>query len=341
MNIKQRNLLIGLLCALPVIIGLDMWLFSMATEMISEPADMSVGVGIAMLSGLLLLNAVFIILVARKLESVRTPKAQSLLLFGLMLFATSCTRIDAGYEGVKVKQYGDEKGVQSMALVTGRVWYNPWNYDVIEIPLFVQTLDYDDFAINAKDGSVFHVDPTISLSVVSGHGPAIYVKYRKDIEEIFKTTIYNHVKDAYRIQFNKYTTDEVISKREEFETAIQLHLIKVLESEGFHLEQLTSGLKYPEIITNAINAKNQAVQDAIRIENEVKSTQAEAQKKVAKARGDAEALVIQAKADAEANKLRQQSLNGLLISQQFIEKWDGKLPQYGAVPAIMKTITGN
>lgn len=35
---------------------------------------------------------------------------------------TSCERIDAGCEGIKVNLYGDDKGVGDVALVTGRVW---------------------------------------------------------------------------------------------------------------------------------------------------------------------------------------------------------------------------
>lgn len=258
----------------------------------------------------------------------------------LPVVAISCTRIDAGYEGILIKQYGTDKGVSDVTLVTGRVTYNPFTEDVEQIALFVQTQDYEPFSVNAKDGSVFTVDPTISIKVVKGSSPAIYQKYRKDIEEIIQVTIYNYVKDAFRIQFNKYTTDDITSKREEFENAVQNYLVQQLDKEGFHLEQLTSGLKYPDIIVKAIDAKNEAVQNAMRIENEVKAAEAQAKIKIAKAKGDADALVIQAKADAEANKLRQQSLTNLLVQQQFIEKWNGTLPQYGAVPTLMKTITG-
>jgi regulator of protease activity HflC (stomatin/prohibitin superfamily) len=260
------------------------------------------------------------------------------LLAVITAFIYSCTRIDAGYEGILIKQYGDAKGVQDVSLVTGRVTYNPWSEDVEQFPLFVQTADYEPFKVNAKDGSEFTVDPTISLSILKGHAPKIYIKYRKDIEEILQTTLYNYVKDAFRMQFNKYTTDDITSKREEFEINVQNSLTSQLEKEGFHLEQLTSGLKYPDVIINAINAKNEAVQNAMRIENEVKAAEAQAKIKIAKAEGDAKALVIQAKADAEANKLRQQSLTQLLINQQFIEKWDGRLPTYGQVPTLFKNL---
>ena len=46
---------------------------------------------------------------------------------------SSCTRIDAGHEGIKVNMYGTDKGVSDVVLVTGRVWYNPFTEDVYEI----------------------------------------------------------------------------------------------------------------------------------------------------------------------------------------------------------------
>lgn len=34
----------------------------------------------------------------------------------------SCTRIDAGHEGIKVNLYGSNKGVDNVELCTGMVW---------------------------------------------------------------------------------------------------------------------------------------------------------------------------------------------------------------------------
>lgn len=251
---------------------------------------------------------------------------------------TSCARIDAGHEGILINQFGTEKGVSNVSLVTGTVFYNPLSKDVTEYPIFVQTKDYDPFTVNAKDGSEFHVDPTISLKVMDGHSPQIYVKYRKDLQEIINTTILNYVRDAFRIQFNKYTTDSIISKREAFENAVQVYLQKELETEGFHLEQLTSGLRYPDIIIQSINAKNKAVQDAQRVENELRLTEANAKKQIVTAESSAKAQLITAQAESESNKLKQQTLTPLLIQQQFIEKWNGTLPTYGTPPTIFKNI---
>ena len=239
----------------------------------------------------------------------------------------SCTRIDAGHEGILVKMYGSDKGVQDVSLVTGRVFFNPLSEDVFEFPIFIQTADYEAFNVNAKDGSVFTVDPTISFAVTPGKSPHIFSKYRKTIDEITKTTLYNYVKDAFRNQMNKYSTDELISNRQKFEADVQATLASTLESDGFKLEQLTSGLQYPDAIVRAIDAKNKAVQEAMQVENELKVAEAQAKK-----------LIIQAEAEKKANELKQQALTPLLIQQQFIEKWDGRTPLYGNSPMMFKNV---
>lgn len=119
----------------------------------------------------------------------------------------------------------------------------------------------------------------------------------------------------------------MISNRKGFENAVQAQLSSELTKEGFHLEQLTSGIQYPESITQAIDAKNRAVQQAMQVENELRVAEANARK-----------LIVLAESEAKANQLRQQSLTPLLIQQQFIEKWDGKTPLYGNSPVMFKNV---
>lgn len=269
------------------------------------------------------------------------------LLFTFMVMTsvmfTSCgyERVDAGYEGIKVNLYGDDKGVDDITLVTGAVWYNPITTAVYEYPTFVQTVDYAPFSINAKDGSSFTVDPTISLKIVDGKSAEVFKKYRKeDITEVINTTLYNYVRNAFRIQLNNYTTDELVSKREEFEKAIEERLSKELLAENFQLEQMTSGLQYPQTLVNAIDAKNAAVQEAQKAQNEVLKIKAEAEKKIAAADGEAQALKIKGDAEAEYNRKIAASLSPLIVQQMMLDKWDGKLPVYGTVPTLFKDIAG-
>lgn len=263
----------------------------------------------------------------------------ALLGFSAMLVMASCERIDAGHEGIRVNLYGDEKGVGDVALVTGRVFYNPLTTEIHEYPTYVQTVDYEPFEINAKDGSKFTVDPTININPIGGKSPEIFKKYRKPLKEVITHVLKTHIANAYRIKLNAYTTDELVSKREEFEKATEDYLREILLKENFELGEMTSGLKYPDALVRSIDAKNQAVQEALRIENEVAAIEAEAKKKVAAAEGEAQALKIKGDAEAEYNRKISASLSGLIVQQEMIKKWDGKLPTYGEVPTLFKQVS--
>lgn len=256
-----------------------------------------------------------------------------------MIGMASCERIDAGHEGIKVNLYGDDKGVGDVALVTGRVWFNPFTTEIHEYPTYVQTVDYEPFEINAKDGSKFTVDPTINISPVAGKSPEIFKKYRKPLKEVIANVLKTHIANAYRIKLNAYTTDQLVSNREEFEQATEEFLRAILLKENFELGELTSGLKYPDALVRSIDAKNQAVQEALRIENEVAAIEAQAKKQVAAAEGEALALKIKGDAEAEYNRKISASLSSLIVQQNMIEKWDGELPVYGEVPTLFKQVT--
>lgn len=236
-------------------------------------------------------------------------------------------RIDAGCEGILVNLYGDDKGVGDVSLCTGAVWYNTFTQDVYEYPTYVKTIDYEPFTTNSKEGSEFTLDPQILINVEPGKSPLVFRKYRKGMDELLETVIYKYVKDACRTQLNKYNTDYIVSHREEVEKAIETYLRNQLKKEHFELGPLTTGLQYPKSIVEAVNAKTKAIQDAQRAENELAVTEAEAKKKV-----------ISARAEAEAYELKTRALSPLVIQQMFIDKWDGKLPVYGQVPTMFKSI---
>jgi regulator of protease activity HflC (stomatin/prohibitin superfamily) len=258
----------------------------------------------------------------------------------LILFM-SCERIDAGHVGVKVNLYGSQKGVDGITEVTGMVFYNPLTSKIYEFPTFVQHKEYtqeESFTINSKDGSEFQVSPIVNYQVISDKVPFIFAKYRRNLGQIENGFLKTAVYDAFRIATNGYTADSLISNREGFELKVRSILEKQLNEEGFMIQQFTSNLEYPKTFVDAINAKNNAVQQALKAQNDVKTAEANAKIKVANAEGNAKAMLTRAKAEAEAYRLKQQTLTTLLIQQQFIEKWDGKLPVYGEVPQLFKGI---
>ncbi len=261
--------------------------------------------------------------------------------FLLVILFNSCERIDAGHVGVKVNQYGDNKGVDDVVAVTGMVFYNPITTKVYEFPTFIQHKEYkgeNSFIVNSKDGSEFAVSPIMNYSVQREKVPAIFSKYRRPLEDIEEGFLKTAVYDAFRLATNKYTADELISNRAVFEVEVRRLLDNSLLKEGFVINQFTSNLVYPETFKRSIEAKNNAVQAALRAENEVKTAEAQAKIKVATAEGNAQALLTSAKAEAEANSLKQKTLTPLLLQLEYINKWDGKLPVYGTVPQMFKNI---
>ena len=240
-----------------------------------------------------------------------------LLLFVVFaLTCTSCKRIDAGHEGIKVNLFGTNKGVDEISLVTGWVFFNPLTQKVYEYPTFVQTVDYPAFTVNAKGGLAFQMDPTVSLKIIDGKTPEIFKKYRLPLNDILNTTLYAVVVNACRIQINNFTPDEITSNRDSIERAIENQLRIELESENFYLERLTTGLTYPQSIQDAIAAKDKATQDALRVQRELEIVQAEAEKKI-----------VAARAEKEANELRTQALTPEILQKMWLEKWDGTLPR--------------
>jgi regulator of protease activity HflC (stomatin/prohibitin superfamily) len=258
-----------------------------------------------------------------------------------LLSLVSCSRIDAGHVGMKVSYFGDDKGVNDIVYVTGWTFYNPLTSTVIEWPTFVRHVEYTGehgFVVNSKDGSEFAVNPIINYSIVPDKAPDIYRKYRKDLEDLEIAFLKTTVQDVFRVAANEFNADSLISNRQRFETLVMKDLHSRLTSEGFMVQQLTSNLVYPESFKNAINAKNNAVQQALQAENQVKTAEAQAKIKVAQADGEAQAMLTTARAEAEANRLRQTTLTENLLQQQFINKWDGVLPVYGQVPTLFKSI---
>lgn len=242
----------------------------------------------------------------------------------------SCTTIDSGSVGIKFKKWSnsieDRGGV--IGTCKGWVWYNPITQKIFEYPTYVQRKTYEPFAVNAKDASVFTMDPTIAYRLNPDMATSVFTKYRKSLSEIEDGYIRTCIYEAYRTCANQYTSDYLMANRGEFENEVRKRLELSLSDEGFIVEEFTSQITPPASLAEAINAKNEAVQNALKAENKVKEAEAEAKIEIAKAEGEAQALKIKGDGEAYYNRVVAQSLNQLLVNQYAIERWDGKLPTY-------------
>lgn len=262
-------------------------------------------------------------------------KKSLLFLFSVIIFA-SCTTIDSGSVGIKFKKFSADESQHGGVIGTCNGWvlYWPFTEDVFEYPCYVQRKVFENISVNTKDGAVFSISPIIAYRLDKSKATDVFVKYRKQLDVIEDGYMRTCIYDAYRTCGNAYTSDEVMSSRQKFEAEVRTMLEKSLNEEGFIVEEFTAQITPPSSLAASIDAKNKAIQEALQAENEVKKAEAQAQINIAKAKGEADALKITADGEAYYNKTVAASLSALLIQQDAIGKWDGKLPHYNGGNSI-------
>ena len=250
-----------------------------------------------------------------------------------------CTRVDSSEVGVKFNKLSlTDQGTLDATAVTGYVFFCPITTDVFKYETYVQRVDYEPFTVTTRDAAIFTMDPTMAYFLNRSKAVDVFFKYRRPLRDIedgyMRTVIY----DAYRITANGYTSDELMANRARFEAEVRQMLDSTLTVEGFTVTEFTSQITPPESLRQMIEAKNAAVQAALKAENEVKEAEANAKIAVAKAEGEARAMKIKADAEAYYNRTIAASLSPLIVQEDWIEKWDGKLPQVQGSEKMMPVI---
>ena len=259
----------------------------------------------------------------------------------LIIFFTCCTVVDSGEVGIKFHKWSESEqdygGVEGTC--KGWVFYNPITTSVFTYPTFTQRRQYEVIKVNAKDASIFEMDPTIAYHINPAKACDIYVKYRVDVKSLEDGYIRTCIYEAYRTCANQYTSDSLMSNRANFERDVRSRLEKSMMAEGFIVEEFTSQIKPPASLTSMIDAKNAAIQSALKAENQVKEAEANAKIDVAKAEGAARAMRIKADAEAYYNKTIAASLSPMIIQEDMIEKWDGKMPKIVGSGSMMMDVS--
>lgn len=246
-----------------------------------------------------------------------------------ILFLATCTKmVDNSEIGIKFKKFSlTDQGELVANQVSGLTFFNPITTRVFTYPVFIQRVNYDPFTVTTKDAATFTMDPMMAYQLDRGKAAYVFNKYRQSLREIEMGYIRTCIYDAYRISANNYTSDELMANRAKFEQEVRAMLERSLNEEGFKVQEFTSQITPPQSLSAAIEAKNQAIQEALKAENLVKQAEANAQIAIAKAKGEAEATRVKADAEAYYNRTISASLSPFIIQEDWIEKWNGQLPQ--------------
>jgi regulator of protease activity HflC (stomatin/prohibitin superfamily) len=341
------------------------WVFMVCFELISEPSTLENIIGVL---GIALFLAASLSLIAPLLKlwrqarkdiskMVDPPVVILAILCGLSISA--CTRIEPGYVGVKVNLTGDDKGVQGLPLVNGRVFFNPLTTTILEYPTFVQTAQWtrdvaetsgvnEEITFNSRENLVISADISLSYYVERAKVPEFYVKYRSDNLRNFTHGIMRNVaRDAFNEVGGRYPVEDLLGpEKEKFLTEVKKKVNDHMNQVGVKIDQFgfIGAPRPPANVIAAINAKMAATQAAMQAENELRTAEAEAKKAVAKAEGqarsqlaiaegEAKSKVLLAEGESKANELLSKSITPslldwrhLAVQAQAVSKWNGQRP---------------
>ena len=268
--------------------------------------------------------------------------------FGFM----SCTRVEVGHVGIRVRLAGSERGVENAPVVTGWVMFNPLTEQIVEFPTNVQNVVWtqsveegspvdesitfasiEGVSVNADVGLAFHIDGT--------QAPLLYNRFREtDVQVLAHGYVRNVVREALSEAGSQMTVQDIYGPRKTaLLHAAQEQIEHELEGDGFVIDQLTfvSALRLPANVVDSINEAMAATQNAIQAENRVRQVRADADQSVAEARGQAEAarqraqgegdaLLIRARSEAQANEIIRLSMSPEVVAYRQLQRWDGHLP---------------
>jgi regulator of protease activity HflC (stomatin/prohibitin superfamily) len=246
-------------------------------------------------------------------------------------------RVDSGHVAILVENLGDSKGMSKVEYKRGWVLYNSFTQRYYEFPVFQQHIDYEENVVITKGGFQATIKPSFNYALNPTTVDNMFQNLRVDIKTVEQGWLKNAIISSVNDVANLFTVDSIFNHRAEFEQAIIAEANKRV-GKWFTVSQLRTNIAPPPAITASIEEKTKAVQEAQAAVQRTLVATAEAQEKIARAKGDSAQAVIKAAGEAMANKLKQQTITPLLIQLEYINKWDGKLPVYGTVPQMFKSI---
>jgi regulator of protease activity HflC (stomatin/prohibitin superfamily) len=276
--------------------------------------------------------------------------------FSIIMGTVGCESVPPGYVGIKVYQYGNQKGVSDFPLKTGAVWYWRPTTDVKVFPIFTQRVIYDDavgegepeglkesIQCRSSQGAVINFDVGINFNLKSDRVPQIYITYRQDLQSLERTIIRDRLRGSFIVNCPKQTTAELIGiGQPKLEKDVLDDVQAKFEAMGIHVDtvQIVNKGRIDPALEASITQLLVAVQNTQTAQQKVAQVKAEADQLVAKTEGEKQARIAQAQGEAEANRLMNESINDRMLQLRAMEKWNGVLPVYmgGSAPLPFMTV---
>lgn len=248
----------------------------------------------------------------------------------LIVLGSSFVIIPTGSTGVKTT-FGQ---VDSHTLSAGFSWKIPFIQSVEEVNNKQQDTSFESqIAAETKNRTtIYYNNITITYQIGSHKSAWLYANVTDYTNLVTNSLVSSAVKST-----SKILIDEDATNRSKIEPLILEYLQNSLaqkygKDSVIINKVIVKDADFEKSYNDAIAAKQKAQlqkekQDIDNGKNIAKA-KADATVKKTQAQGDADAEIIRAEAKAKANKALEKSLTKEILQQQYLEKWDGKLPTY-------------
>lgn len=232
--------------------------------------------------------------------------------------------IPAGQVGVKVL-FGN---VDPVPLSQGlNIIWNPL-YDVVKLDTRVVKFQ-EKYDAASKDQQIVHVTMALNLRLIPDRAPEVYRGIGLNYLGVIVTAA---APEVLKANTAKHNVSEILQQRQLIKVDVQKGLTEWLARYGLELTEVSLAdirfdKKYEEAVEAAQIAERNSVAADWNAKARIATLRGEGEADLEKAKGEAAAKRLRADAEEYYNNKVSASLRPVVIQQQYLGKWDGKLPQ--------------
>ena len=228
----------------------------------------------------------------------------------LITILSSFTTINSGEVGLRVR-FGK---IIDSNLTEGLNFKIPYIERIVKVNIKVQKVEVSTTSAS-KDLQDIKTTLAVNYRVENKSATNLYKTVGNSYEQTILTPA---IEESIKSIISKYTAEQTITLRPEVSSECMKELQEKVEKYGIVIDNFNIiNLEFSEEYSKAIEEKQVAEQ------------------KLATAKLESEAKIVEAEATQKSNELLKQTLTDELITKEFIDKWDGKLPETYAGDNIM------
>ena len=254
----------------------------------------------------------------------------AVLFIGLIICLLGYDTVDTSHIGVK-NRFGVQQGTMAPGMQWTGLFTHVEQYDLRSRTMTV-VMDEKNSAVD-HDGQNVYATVQINYHLKSENIETAYSRVGPDntMENILN--LQGLVQEGFKTVTSRHSSTEIWQQRDMVKQEAEDQIQKSFPSDYFVLDNvIISNLDYNPEFKKAIEAQKVNEKLALAKEQEVQIARFEADRKIEEARGIAESQALMtlrlAEAEAKSLELKKQQITPLMVQNNWIDKWDGKLPQY-------------